>query len=283
MNAIERVEFRVLGSGTSAGVPIIACGCRVCTSEDPRDRRTRASACLRFRDPDGLPRTVLIDTSPDLRAQALRHSIERCDAIVFTHGHVDHIFGLDEVRRFNAVMRSSIPIYAEDETLADLRRVYRHIFDHHTNVNVSWVARLEPVAIRPGESLDLFGLRWTPLRLLHGKLPILGFRIDALLPSGEVDREPALPLPLAYCTDVSTIPDETWPRLEGIRTLVLDLLRLKPHPTHLSLDEAVAVAERVGAEATWFTHMTHDVLHAEVDAALPRRMALSYDGLSLGG
>jgi phosphoribosyl 1,2-cyclic phosphate phosphodiesterase len=276
---ISDVELVMLGSGTSAGVPSIGCDCAVCTSDDPRDRRTRPAACLRFADPQGQARVILIDTSPDLREQALRHKLRRCDAIVFTHSHVDHTFGLDEVRRFNVIMEAPIPIYAEPRTLEFLGRIYGHIFAKEKNVNVSFVATLIPHEIEVGRPLDLHGLRFTPLRLLHGRLPILGYRVEALDgPDQLAERQPG-PLPLAYCTDVSGIPPETWPRLTGLRALVLDMLRYRRHPTHFSVDEAIDTASRIGAERTFFTHMTHDIRHADLDRELPESMALAYDGL----
>lgn len=278
------LEFIMLGSGTSAGVPAIGCDCGVCSSDDPRDRRTRSSACLRFIDAAGQPRVILIDTSPDLREQALRQRLVRCDAVVYTHNHVDHTFGLDDVRRFNVLMDAPIDIYADEHTFEHLRRVYRHIFERHKNVNDSFVATLVPNLIDPARPFDLYGLRFTPLELLHGKLPVLGFRIDAVDPaSGTIlDRQPPGPLPLAYCTDVSAIPPQTWRRLEGLDTLVLDMLRYRKHPTHMTVDEAVNAAERIGARRTFFTHMTHDIRHAELDPQLPRGMSLGYDGLVVG-
>ncbi len=276
------VELVILGSGTSAGVPLIGCDCEVCTSSDARDRRTRAAACLRFADPQGRPRVVLIDTSPDLREQALRERLSRCDAIVYTHNHVDHTFGLDEVRRFNALMQAPIDVFAEPPTLEHLHRVYRHIFEKDRLAGDSFVATLIPHAIEPGRALDLYGLRWTPIRFLHGRLPILGYRVEALDGGGGVAPDQPGPLPLAYCTDVSAVPPEAWPGLRGLRTLVLDMLRYRKHPTHLSVDEALETASRIGAERTWFIHMTHDIRHARLQSELPESMSLCYDGLVIG-
>ena len=276
---VSDLEFVMLGTGTSAGVPVIGCDCAVCTSDDPRDRRTRPAACVRFVDAQGQPRVILIDASPDLREQALRHRLQRCDAIIFTHNHVDHTFGLDEVRRFNVVMQAPIHIYAEASTLEFLDRVYRHIFARHKNVNDSFVATLIPHAIEVDRPLDLHGLRFSPVRLLHGRLPVLGYRIEAVDAAGRILEPQPASLPLAYCTDVSGIPPESWPRLTGLGTLVLDMLRYRRHPTHFSVDEAVETAGRIGAGRTFFTHMTHDIRHAELDPELPEGMALAYDGL----
>ncbi len=279
------MRFMFLGTGTSAGIPVIACDCPTCTSDDPRDVRTRTGACVQWIDPEGRERVVLIDTTPDLRAQALRHRLMRCDAVLYTHNHVDHVFGLDEVRRFNAVMQSPIDIFAEAHTMDALRRVYQHVFDQERNVNKSFVATLIPHEIEPEQTIDLWGLSFTPIRLLHGRLPILGYRIEpSAMPTPPGPGAGAVPswLPLAYCTDVSAVPPESWTRLEGLGTLVLDALRWKHHPTHLTVDQAVEMAGRIGAQQTWFVHMAHQVKHAETQERLPEGMSLAWDGLVLG-
>lgn len=268
-----RIVF--LGTGTSAGVPAIGCDCGVCASSDPRDRRLRTSAALRFVDPTGQDRVILIDAGPDLREQALRNNLRRVDAILFTHNHVDHTFGLDEVRRFNVVMRAPIGVYADRRTLDHLGRVYAHIYQRENNVNDSFVATLVNHELRAEQAFELFGLRITPIPLLHGRLPVLGFRFD------RAAAATAPPLPLAYCTDVSAIPPQSWRYLGGLSTLVLDALRHRKHPTHFSLREAVSVADRIGAKRTFFVHMAHDLGHQETNATLPEGMALAHDGLEL--
>lgn len=275
-----------LGTGTSAGIPIIGCDCGVCTSSDPRDNRLRTAAALEFTDPTGHPRTILFDAGPDLRQQSLRSGIRRCDAVLVTHNHVDHVWGIDELRRFNAVQQEAIPLYADEHTMENLRRVYTHIFEAHRNVNDSFVATLIPwtigrADIESARSFALFGARVTPFRLLHGKLPILGYRIDAT-PALAAMPGVADVLPMAYCTDVSGIPPESWGLLRGLRTLVLDALRHRRHPTHFTLEEAVNVAARVDAHGTYFVHMAHDLPHQETSESLPERMYLAYDGLRLG-
>jgi phosphoribosyl 1,2-cyclic phosphate phosphodiesterase len=260
---------------------VIGCACAVCRSDDPRDRRLRCGACLRFVDPSGVRRTILIDVPPDHREQSLRHGLDRCDAIVVTHDHVDHVWGLDEVRRYNVLMASPIEVWASRESLDGLRRVYRHVFERTTNVNDSFVADLIARPIEDDRAFDLFGLRFTPVPLLHGRLPILGFRIEAVDARGEVLAAQPGPLPLAYCTDCSAIPPKSWSLLRGLRTLVLDLLRYRRHPTHFTADEAIAAATQIGAGRTLFIHMTHDIGHAELDSRLPPGMNLGYDGMTL--
>lgn len=285
------MNFLFLGTGTSAGIPAIGCACEVCTSPDPRDRRLRTAGAITFTDPAGTPRVLFIDAGPDLRQQCLRENLTRCDGILLTHNHVDHTFGLDEVRRFNAVQRTMLDLYCEPHTAEFLHRVYQHIFDRANNINDSFVAdillhRILPAKTTPHEVFDplrLYGLVITPLRLLHGRLPVLGYRIE---PSPEL--ESALPKdaerwwPLAYCTDVSAVPPGTFRGLSGLKTLVLDCLRRRHHPTHLTLDQALSLAERIGAERTYFVHMAHDLPHEATNAELPEGIQLAHDGLRLG-
>lgn len=266
------MRFTFLGTGTSSGVPAI--GMNDWSSDDPRDRRLRTSAALRWTDPHARARTVLLDCGPDIRQQALTQKLDRCDAILFTHNHVDHTWGLDEVRRFNVTMQGPIDIYAEENTLEHLYRVYAHIFEKHKNINDSFVASLITHRMGPERTINLYGLNITPFRLLHGRLPVLGFRIDS-------DRVKSDCLPLAYCTDVSAIPPESWRHLTGLKTLVLDALRHRKHPTHFTLGQAVSVAAEVEAEQTWFVHMNHEIRHAETDAELPEGMNLAFDGLTI--
>jgi phosphoribosyl 1,2-cyclic phosphate phosphodiesterase len=277
------MRFVFLGTGTSAGVPAIGCTCDVCTSTDPRDNRLRSGAAICFTDGQGQERVILIDATPDLRQQALRFGITRCDAIVFTHNHVDHVFGLDEVRRFNVVQGGPIDIYCEPSVFESLRRVYKHIFDRDANVNDSFVASIIPRTLRAGEPLDLHGLRLTPVRLMHGRLPIVGFRIEPMpgreyLLSQAADRTS---FPLCYCTDVSAIPSESWEHLQGLGTLIIDGLRWRHHPTHMTVQQAVNTIEEVGARRGYLTQIAHDLGHAATEAQLPDHIRLAYDGLVL--
>lgn len=229
-----------------------------------------------MKDPRGQERVILIDAGPDLRQQCLRFGIDRVDAILFTHNHVDHTFGLDEVRRFNALQKSPIDIYADDHTISFLRRVYQHIFDADRNVNQSFVATLITHRVQGLQPFELYGLQVTPIPLLHGRLPVLGYRFEFANNASASEI-----LPLAYCTDLSAVPTESWPLLGGLRTLVLDALRHRHHPTHLTIGQATDLALNVKAGTTWFIHMSHDVAHAELDASLPERISPAHDGLVL--
>ena len=264
--------LRFLGTGTSSGVPVIGCDCRVCTSDDPRDNRLRTSAAIEFTDPTGQDRVILLDAGPDLRQQVLAAGLERCDAVLLTHNHVDHIFGLDELRRFNVMMDAPIDIYADHNTMQAVCRVYAHIFDKRSNKQDSFIATLIPFEIEPYVPIELFGLRITPIALLHGRLPILGYRFD--MPGDDSGV-----MPMAYCTDVSSIPPETWPYLDGLSVLVLDALRIRHHPTHLTLDQAEHVADQAGADRTFYVHMSHELHHAETESGLSDDRRLAYDGL----
>lgn len=280
---VSDVRLILLGTGTSAGVPIIGCDCPVCVSDDPRDRRTRSGAALQFNDEGGQPRVVLLDCGPDHREQSIRLRLKRVDAIFFTHDHVDHTFGLDDVRRYNALMKAPIEVFADFRTREFLERVYRHIFRRHENANDSFVADLVMRTIEAGGAIDFRGIRFTPFTVLHGRLPVLAFRIEALDETGRIARDQPGPLPLAYCTDLSAMPPEAWPMLRGLESLVLDCLRYRAHPTHLTVDQAKGIAREADARRTVFVHMTHDIAHATLAAELPDGMELGYDGLVLDG
>lgn len=251
------IKITVLGSGTSVGVPTIGCHCKVCTSTDPRDNRLRPSVLVSY---DG--RNVLIDTTPDFRFQALRARIERLDAIVFTHEHADHILGLDDVRPFNFRQGGAIPIYASETTMEAIHRCFRYIFDGREQV--SSVPKLQSVIVT-GEPFDLFGLRFTPIPVDHGSARIFGYRFGRA----------------AYLTDHSVIPEESFPLLSGLDVLFLDALRLKPHPTHSTLDLAVKNVERARPQRAFFTHISHDLPHAHTEEKLQSHIRLAYDGLEL--
>jgi phosphoribosyl 1,2-cyclic phosphate phosphodiesterase len=251
-----RVTF--LGTGTSSGVPVIACECAVCRSTDPRDTRLRPSIYV---DVPGRAR-ILVDTSSDLRQQALAHQITRVDAVLITHSHADHVLGLDEIRRFNHVQGAPIPFYANAEAWETIRKTFFYVFDHEPRLG-GGVPRIDCHDV--DGPFTVAGVRVIPVPLWHGRLPILGFRFGSF----------------AYLTDCNRIPDESWPLLQNLDTLVLDALRDKPHSTHFSLSEAVEAARAIGARRTFFTHMAHDLGHAETNARLPAGVQLAYDGLVL--
>jgi phosphoribosyl 1,2-cyclic phosphate phosphodiesterase len=256
-------SITLLGTGTSAGVPMIGCTCPVCQSHDPRDHRDRAAAMVDYPDPEGRTRTVLIDTSPELRQQMIRHQVMRIDGVVYTHNHADHVFGIDDLRRFNAVQGRAIDIFAEPGIVDWLRRTYPYIFDPGKNVNQSFVPMLIPQPIEAGQPFNIAGGRWRPFRLMHGRLPILGFRLGAM----------------AYCTDVSTVPNETYPELDDLDVLIIDALRYRHHPTHMTVEQALQVVDDVKPRRAYLTHIAHDIKHSELEPKLPEHVYLGYDGL----
>ena len=250
------MKLTFLGSGTSTGVPTIGCHCRVCESADPHDKRTRPSVMLEF---DG--KVVVIDTSPDFRVQALREGMERLDAVLFTHDHVDHILGLDDVRPFYFRQQVPIPIFADARCMASIQRVYKYIFDQV--YPYGGLAKLDAYVI--DGPFELLGKKIIPLPVFHGDLPVLGFRIGNF----------------SYVTDFSTIPDSTLELLEGTEVLVLDALRHKEHPTHSTIENSLALVERLQARRAFFTHIAHEVAHEETNATLPPHVRLAYDGLKV--
>ena len=249
------IRLIVLGSGTSHGVPMIGCDCAVCRSEDPRDKRTRTSVVLSYAG-----RNLLIDTSPELRLQCVACDIRRVDAILFTHYHADHIVGLDDVRRFNWIQEEPIRVYADRCTLDRLQQMFPYAFEDDPEYPSAKPELRTELLDGP---LELFGRRVTPIPLLHGSLPVYGFRL------GNV----------AYCTDCNAIPTPSYDLLRDLDVLLIDAVRHKPHPTHFSLEQAIREAQRIGARRTYFTHIAHALGHAETNAQLPDGMELAYDGL----
>jgi len=235
---------------------MIGCNCTTCHSADPRDRRLRPSIFLEA--DDGM--AVLVDAGPDLRAQALTHRIARIDAILFTHGHADHILGLDDVRRYNFMQQRPMPCYGDERTIADVRQAFAYAFDPRTQKG-GGLPRIETFVIAGAFCLGRQEI--VPVPLLHGERPILGWRTGRF----------------AYLTDCSVIPTESWPLLDGLDVVVIDALRDRPHPTHFTVAEAIDAARRIGAARTYFTHMCHDLPHAATCARLPETMQLAYDGL----
>ena len=242
-----------LGTGTSHGVPMIGCQCAVCTSADPMDRRMRPSVAFQY---DG--RTVLVDTTPELRLQCLANRISRVDAVVYTHHHADHVMGIDDLRRFNALQGVEVPLYATARTCEHLERMFTYAFEDDPD----YPSAKPQLTLRKVDGpFDLFGRRVVPIPMLHGELPVIGVRIG----------------PIAYCTDVNVIPEASMGLLDDLDVLVLDGLRKRPHATHFNLAQAVEVAKGIGAKRTLFTHIAHELPHAETNRALPEGMALAYD------
>lgn len=250
------IKITFLGTGTSQGIPIINCSCHVCTSNDPYNKRLRTSISVQTENTH-----LLIDTTPDFRTQLLRNPLPRLDGVIFTHAHADHIYGIDDLRRYNQLQKNRIPVYAGHSTLSRLKTLFDYAFGNGT--------------LRPGlpnlSGIEIDGpfylndLLISPIKLIHGEQEIYGYRI------GNV----------AYCTDVNKIPEESYPLLENLDILILDALRETPHPTHFSVDEAIAEAKKISAKKTFFVHMSHKIEHQSRQATLPAGMNFAYDGLVL--
>lgn len=258
------MKVTVVGSGTSQGIPIVACTCPGCTSDDPRDKRLRVSVFIET-DPgsSGKPVKILIDTSPDFRQQMLTNKITDIDAVLFTHFHADHIMGLDDIRQINQIHNKAIDIYGNEDTINNIKRTFSYIFDPNT-----YRGGGVPDVITNIITLNKFsvkGIDITPIEYMHGPTVVYGFRIGNF----------------AYMTDCSMIPDNEYGKLLGLKVLMLDALRYRKHATHFSFEEAIAASQKIGAEKTFFTHMTHDIVHAEAEAKLPDGIRLAYDGLTL--
>jgi len=253
----ERLTITVLGSGTSVGVPTLCCPCAVCHSSDPRDQRLRPSVALRW---DG--HCVLIDTGPDFRQQALRARLPRIDAVLYTHGHADHILGLDDLRPFNYTQGEVIPVYGSEETMKIIRRVFDYIF--RDGPSESSRPKIQPHPF-DGQPIRIFGVEFTPIPVRHGKGACHGYRFGNA----------------AYLTDHSEIPEESMEMLQGLDVLFLDALRHKPHPTHSTLEQSLKTVERLKPREAWFTHISHDLPHEVTDQLLPNGVGLAYDGLEV--
>lgn len=249
------VRLTMLGSGTSMGVPSLGCGCRVCRSEDPHDNRTRPSILL---SADG--RNILIDTSPDFRQQALRAGLGRLDAVVYTHGHADHILGLDDIRPFNMKQHERLPVYANQETLKTLRRTFAYIFDDGPTMSSVPEVELREIT----GPFEAAGVRFQPVPVRHGNTEVLGFRFGRA----------------AYVTDFSEIPAASMELLRGLDDLILDALRDRPHPMHSTVGNSLEIVRLLGPRRAWFTHICHDLPHEETNARLPENVRLGYDGLT---
>jgi phosphoribosyl 1,2-cyclic phosphate phosphodiesterase len=252
----------ILGSGTSAGVPMIGCHCPVCSSTDPRDNRTRPSIVVHYLDSAGKLRHILIDTTPELRIQAVANRLDWIDAVVYTHAHADHIFGLDDVRRYNTLINAPLPLYAAPHTMEQLKTAFAYAFSQEHDPRIFRPA-LEPHLIEG--PFSLFDQTWTPIPLIHGRHRVLGFRIGTF----------------AYCTDCSLISEESLAQLHGLDLLIIDALRPRPHPTHLSFDQALAYIAQLAPKQALFTHLSHDISHADAERDLPAHVRVAYDGMGM--
>jgi phosphoribosyl 1,2-cyclic phosphate phosphodiesterase len=257
----SKAEVIVLGTGTSVGVPALGCGCDVCQSDDPKNNRTRCSIAVQTTQG-----TLLVDTPPDMRAQLLRERIPLVHAVVYTHEHADHLFGLDDLRLFPFRLGTPVPLYCESTVEDRIRKSFDYAFSDREDTHPGATPRLTFETIRPDDPFNVLGMSVTPIRMSHGPhFEVLGFRIGNF----------------AYCTDTNFIPPESLSKLEGVETLVLDALRKKPHPTHFNVDQAVDVSRIVGPRRTFLTHVCHDLDHERTNSWLPDGIELAYDGLRL--
>ena len=249
----ETLKVTVLGSGTSTGIPVIGCRCAVCLSDHPHNQRTRCSALLSYGKYN-----ILIDTSTDLRQQALREDIRRVDAVFYTHSHADHLHGIDDLRGFNLHTRKPIPLYGSEQTLMTIRNSFSYIFDK--SEPTSYIPRLELHPI--DKPVELFGLKMIPIPMQHGRMETFGYRCG----------------PFAYLTDCNIIPPASLKLLDNLELLILDGLRFTPHNTHFNIPQAIEMAQKIGAKQTLLTHLSHEVDHPVHDPQLPDGINLAYDG-----
>ena len=253
-----RITF--LGTGTSQGVPVIGCDCAVCRSPDARDRRMRSS--LYIETPEA---SWIVDTGPDFRSQCLLHGVRKVDAVVYTHAHTDHIMGFDDLRPF-CPWGETLPIYASAPTLADLRRVFEFAFNGENR----FPGYMHPVPHAVDDWFQIGGTRILPLPVPHGRTTVFGYLLE---------REGVALA--AYLSDCKAVPEPVIEKIAGVRHLIVDALRRKPHPTHMNVEEALAVVAAVRPGAAWFTHLCHDLMHSELEATLPEGVRVAYDGLKL--
>lgn len=254
-------EVTFMGTGTSVGIPMIGCGCPVCQSDDPRDRRLRSSILVRTPEAQ-----LVVDTGPDFRTQCLRAQVTTLDAVLLTHAHVDHVAGFDDLRRFTIPPDAEIPIHASEECLASVRRMFEYAFNGENR----FPGYLKPRPCPFQGSLHLGGLDITPLEVVHGRVRTHGFLFS------RAGRKL-----LGYFPDVKIFPDATLAALEGVEALIMDALRFTPHVTHQTIEEALAIAERLQLPRAWLTHFQCEIGHAATEATLPPHIRLAYDGLTL--
>ncbi|MEO7932197.1 MAG: MBL fold metallo-hydrolase [Chthoniobacterales bacterium] len=258
---MQPIEITFLGTGTSQGVPMIGCDCAVCQSKDPRDKRTRSS--IYVKTPEA---AWVVDTGPDFREQVLREKIRWLDAVVYTHSHTDHVMGFDDLRRFCDARAGTMPIYASQETMTDLERV----FDFAFNGTATFPGYVKPEKHLVDAPFLLGDTTLTPLPVKHGRAHVFGY----LLTQNGVKRA-------AYLSDCKTVSAATVVALQDVPVLIVDALRHRPHPTHMNLEEALAFRKLVGAKRTWLTHLCHDLGHEETEATLPEDVRVAFDGLKI--
>ncbi len=259
-----------LGSGTSMGIPTLGCACDVCISatpaephlppSNPRNRRTRPSVLISWDT-----HNVVIDTGPDFHAQAIRASISRLDAVLYTHGHADHILGMDDLRPISFHNTGNLPLYADQPTADTIERIFDYTFRKHNRYSTSARVDLHRISSDPGTHIPLFGADFLRVPVTHGRDTITGYRFGSA----------------AYLTDLNDIPEESFPLLRNLDILILDALRRQPHPTHSTLENSIALVERIQPRRAFFTHMSHDLDHAATNAILPPHIRLAYDGLQV--
>jgi len=252
------MKVTFLGTGTSQGVPVIACGCEVCLSPDKKDKRLRTSILIETTD-----KTIVVDSGPDFRYQLLREGVKDLDAVLFTHEHKDHIAGLDDIRPFNYLLHKVIDVYATERVQASLKREFYYIF---AETKYHGLPQINLHTVTNGEDFKIGESTIIPFEIMHHLLPITGYRIGSF----------------TYITDAKTISEESFDKIKGSKILVINALQKAPHISHFTLDEAIAFAEKAGAEVTYLTHISHNLgKHTEVEKDLPKHIRLAYDGLKL--
>lgn len=257
--AVAQRQFTFLGTGTSVGVPMVGCDCEVCTSANPKNHRYRSGILIRM--PKG---NILIDTPPELRLQLLRENVRLIHAVLYTHYHADHLFGLDDLRPIPKYLDGPVPLYCTHETERKIRQSFAYAFQQDSVIQASaYLPRLIVNSITE-KPFQVLGQKVVPIPLAHAHFEVYGFRFDDV----------------AFCTDVNHIPKESWSLLEGVRILVIDALRMRPHPAHFSLEEALEVIDRLKPEQAYLTHISHEMEHETVSKQLPPNVQMAYDGLS---
>lgn len=255
------MKVTILGCGTSTGVPVPSCQCSVCCSKDPKNSRLRASILI---ETNG-GKKIIVDTSSDFRQQVLRIGLNRVDAVLYTHAHADHILGLDDLRSYNFTQQEPIPCYATTTTWHGIERMFDYVFNPDKNYKGGGLAKIARNYFEPFDQIDLFGEKIETFQLMHGNMEVIGFKFGSF----------------AYATDCNFIPEKSLQILKGVKILILDGLRHKPHATHFTLDQAVEVSKSLGVERAIFTHYTHSVDYHETNSNLPKGNELAFDGMEI--